>query len=386
MKLLIKTLLVMLLAMTGTIAIAQDQGYSSDQLIGEIWQGTHDGAPGEGSLFFRLEFHSEGLVSVMRQSGGFNKTEIQNWHINDSGNIVIKSNPDDQITNFDNASLRYTEREQMRYTLDDSSSNFYKWHKTNSYLHILFVLFGLILLNELCRHWKHANYLLWFILPIALIPIFASHEITYWFKWVKLYSVVGAAVLFTLIRFTKIGSMKWAKFSAAAFLALNILEAVLQDFSMGNLANILNAVGGILCIITLAGWAQIKADDSKQKDMIWPAMTTFWIIAYDIWNIVFVYLNFPGSATAQAMVLIAATLPSLLIKKGTWLQARAFTLAGSFMYYFAFPSMYESHVIPLPRNDELMLAAGLISFIVNLAYAIFFFRKTKEQRIASAVA
>lgn len=129
MKLLIKTLLVMLLAMTGTIAIAQDQGYSSDQLIGEIWQGTHDGAPGEGSLFFRLEFHSEGLVSVMRQSGGFNKTEIQNWYINDSGNVVIKSNPDDQITNFDNASLRYTEREQMRYTLDDSSSSFYKWHK-----------------------------------------------------------------------------------------------------------------------------------------------------------------------------------------------------------------------------------------------------------------
>ncbi len=384
MKIYIRMILVLLMTLCGGLSSAYAQGYSTEQLVGEIWQGTRDGAPGEGSLFYRLEFQTDGKVSVMRQSGGFNKTEIQNWHIDD-GQVVIRSNAGDEITDFDDATLTYTDREQMRFSSGDSFCNFHKWYKTNAYLHVLFVLFGLMLLNELCRHFKYANYIIWFVLPIALIPLFASYGVTYWFKWVKLYSVVGAAALFTLIRFTKIGDMKWARFGAAAFLAINISEAVLQDFSMGNVANVLNAIGGLFSIITLAGWAKIHADKSKQKDMIWPAMTTFWIIAYDIWNIVFVYLNFPGSATAQAMVLIAATLPSLFIKKGTWLQARAFTLAGSFMYYFMCPFMYESNVVPLPRNDELMLFAGLASFVANAAYAFVFFRKTKEQRLASAI-
>lgn len=384
MRVLIKLMMVMLLTMVGGLCAANAQGYTTDQLVGEIWQGTRDGKPGEGSLFYRLEFHAGGKVSILRQSGGFNKTEVQNWHIQD-GQVVISSNPGDEITDFDNASLTYTDREEMRYTSGDSACNFHKWYKTASYIHAVALLLGLMLLNELCRHFKYANYLIWFVLPIVLIPLFASYGVTYWFKWVKLYSVVGAAALFTLIRFTKIGDMKWAKFGAAAFLALNISEAVAQDFSMGNMANVLNAIGGVLSIITLAGWAQIHSDSSKQKDMVWPAMTTFWIIAYDIWNIVFVYLNFPGSATNQAMVLIAATLPSLFIKKGTWLQARAFTLAGAFMYYFMCPFMNEGHVIPLPRNDELMLLAGLASFVANGAYAFIFFRKSKAERLASAL-
>ncbi len=384
-SLITKTMLALLFLLFSNTGLALANGFTAHEIAGTVWQGTLDGKPGEGSLFYRLEFQADGTVSVMRQSGGFNKTEIQNWQI--AGNQVeIRSNPGDEITDFDQATLTYTDAEQMRFESDGSFCNFHKWYEYRAYLHVLFVLLGLMLLNEICRHYKYSNYLFWFILPIALIPLFASYGVTYWFKWVKLYSVVGAAALFTLIRFTRIGDYKWARFGAAAFLALNIAEAVTQDFSMGNLPNILNAIGGILSIITLAGWMHIQADNSKQRDMIWPAMTTFWIIAYDIWNIVFVYLNFPGSATAQAMVLIAATLPSLFIKKGTWLQARAFTLAGSFMYYFCCPFMYESNVVPLPRNDELMLLAGLASFVANGAYAYLFFRKSKEQRLVSAIA
>ncbi|WP_076538766.1 DUF5692 family protein [Shewanella sp. UCD-KL21] len=343
-------------------------------LPGQIWQGTRDGKPGEGSLFYRMEFAENNLVSVTKQSGGFNKVETQRWQQTATG-VVISSQAGDEINDFDGATLTYVDSEEIRFTLADDGFNIHKWYEYRAYGHVLLVLFGLIALNEMCRRYKWSNYVFWFILPIALIPLWSSYEITYWFKWVKLYSVVGAAALFTLIRFTKVGDMKWAKFGAAAFLAINISEAVMQDFSMGNLANILNAIGGLLSIITLAGWAKIFSDKSKQQDMIWPAMTTFWIIAYDVWNIVFVYLNFPGSATAQMMVLIAATLPALFIKKGTWLQARAFTLAGSFMYYFSCPFMYESNVVPLPRNDELMLAAGAASFIINAAYAYVFFSK-----------
>ncbi|GIU43087.1 DUF5692 family protein [Shewanella algidipiscicola] len=384
----ISTMFAMFLMLCSAATYADAPVDSSQNLAkiqGQIWQGTRDGKPGEGSLFYRLEFGTDDTVEVTKQSGGFNHSEIQHWSL--AGNeLTITSQADSLIKDFDGAKMSFVEDETIRFSLDGDGFNIHKWYQNRAFGHVLLVLIGLMILNEICRRFKYSNYLLWFILPIVLIPLWSSYGVTYWFKWVKLYSVVGAAALFTLIRFTKVGDMKWAKFGAAAFLAINITEAVMQDFSMGNLANVLNAIGGVLSIITLAGWAQIYADKSKQQDMIWPAMTTFWIIAYDVWNIVFVYLNFPGSATAQMMVLIAATLPALFIKKGTWLQARAFTLAGSFMYYFSCPFMYESNVVPMPRNDELMLAAGAASFVINSAYAYVFFTGKWKRRQALTTA
>jgi hypothetical protein len=157
------------------------------------------------------------------------------------------------------------------------------------------------------------------------------------------------------------------------FIALNISEAVMQDFSMGNLPNILNGVAGILSIATLFyGWKGIHAESTKERDMLWPKMTIFWIIAYDIWNWVFVYLNFPGSASGQFMVIMACTIPALFIKKGTWLQARAFTLAAWFMYYFTAPRFTESMQLMIPRNATLMLIVALTSIIANAVYAIIY--------------
>lgn len=355
-----------------------DMSYVSD-VKNTVWQGTRDGKPGEGSMLYRLEFGDSNQVQVIKQSGGFNHSEPQTWRQQDN-RIIITSYANSKIKDFDGAALVFYADDRVSFSLDGDSFIIHKWYEYRSYAHVIFVLLGLMLLNEICRRVVWSNYLLFFILPIVLIPLWSSYDVTYWFKWVKLYSVVGAAALFTLIRFTKIGNMKWAKFGAAAFLAINISEAVMQDFSMGNTANVLNAIAGILSIITLTGWMSIQADKSKERDMVWPAMTTFWIIAYDVWNIVFVYLNFPGSATAQLMVLVSATLPALFIKKGTWLQARAFTLAGSFMYYFTNPAMFESNVVAMPRNDELMLAAGAASFIINGVYAYLFFSKKWQQR------
>ncbi|WED23794.1 DUF5692 family protein [Vibrio sp. JC009] len=387
-KILINTFMILSLMLSGishSLAQSSHQQQSAVNPANTIWQGTRDGKPGEGSLFYRMEFNADYTVQILKQSGGFNESELLSW--NQSGDIItIQSQAGSQITDFDGAMLHVVDDGELRFILGEEGFNIHKWHKFSAYGHALFVLLGLMLLNELCRKYRKLNYLLWFVLPVVLIPLWSSYGVTYWFKWVKLYSVVGAAALFTLVRFTRIGDMKWARFGAAAFLALNISEAVLQDFSMGNTANVLNAIGGILSIITLSGWARIHADSSKEKDMIWPEMTTFWIIAYDVWNIVFVYLNFPGSAANQAMVLIAATLPSLFIKKGTWLQARAFTLAGAFMYYFTCPFMNEGNVVPLPRNDELMLLAGLASFLINGAYAWVFFSKKFKQRQAKKAA
>lgn len=338
------------------------------------WHGIIDGKSGEGSLFFRLIFKENGIINIEKQYGGNNVIENKQWRFNDN-KIVITGDSNDIIKNFDNATLSFKNDKIITFKNDFYQGKFQPYNDTISYIHYIIVLLILLLLNELFRRYKYPAIIFYFVLPIVLIPLWANHGVSYWFKWVKLYSVVFAAVWFSLMRYTKMGMKNYAKFIAMAFLAINIAEAVKQDFSMGYLPNVLNAVAGILSIITLYGWKGIHIENSKERDMVWPAMTTFWIIAYDIWNFVFVYLNFPGSAATQFLVLLSCTIPSLLIKKGTWLQARAFTLAAWFMYYFTATQFIEANSIPLARNDNLMLWAGIISFAANGIYAIIHFNK-----------
>jgi len=344
-----------------------------------IWQGVMDGDPGEGGLFFRLEFEDNGSVTVIKQYGGNNLSEVKTWSVS-GDELKIVGSEDSKINDFENASMVFSGKKTIAYQKGHKKFFINKFNRWGTALHWFGMLIILIALNELFRRYKWPTIIFFFVLPIILIPLWSSHGISYWFKWVKLYSVVFAAAWFTLIRYTKLGNKNFAKFIAAAFLAVNIAEAVTQDFSMGFWANVLNAIGGILSIITLSGYKGIHADNSKEKDMVWPAMTTFWIIAYDIWNFVFVYLNFPGSAANQFLVLLSCTIPSLFIKKGTWLQARAFTLAAWFMYYFTAPLFIESHLVPLPRNEWLMLGAGLLSFVANAAYGYVHFTRVYKKK------
>jgi len=353
---------------------AQDNLENTPVALG-MWQGVMDGDPGEGGLFFRLDFKKDGLITITKQYGGNNLIENKVW-TQEGDKISIHSSENDEILDFDKATITVESTKKLKYIHEHHLFYMHKWSAWGTGFHWVGLLLILILLNEVFRKYKMPTYLFYIVIPFIAIPIIAYlgySEVTYWFKWVKLYSVVFAVLWFTGMRYTKLGNKLFARFIAAAFLAVNIAEAVGQDFSMGYTANILNAIGGILSIITLTGWKNIQIDNSKEKDMVWPAMTTLWIIAYDIWNFVFVYLNFPGSAANQFLVLLSCTIPSLFIKKGTWLQARAFTLAAWFMYYFVSPTAVETHLVPLPRTEFLMLASGILSFVANgaLAYVVF---------------
>ncbi len=371
-KIIITFFTITLSILSGSGIVLADNSNTNPPIKPGTWQGVMDGDPGEGALFFRFKFEENGKLTVTKQYGGANVTEEKKWEVSGS-ELIVKGQNDDQIDDFNNASMHLVDSKTIHYEKGTHSFHLNKWNMWETALHWIVMLLVLIGLNELFRRYKWPAVIFYMVLPIVLIPLWSSHGVSYWFKWVKLYSVVFACVWFTFMRYTKLGNKNYAKFVAAAFLAVNIAEAVMQDFSMGYVANILNAIGGILSIVTLTGYKGIHIDSSKQKDMVWPAMSVLWIIAYDIWNFVFVYLNFPGSAANQFMVLLACTIPSLFIKKGTWLQARAFTLAAWFIYYFSSPLFIESHLVPLPRNNELMLLAGLASFVANgiLAYVVF---------------
>ncbi len=370
--------LVLLLAMlmsTGSLFAAELPDLGDYQVILE-------GDVGQGGNFIRLEFATDGTVEVHRQFNGQNFTEVKDWTL-DGDQLTIVGAEGDQINEFEGASMRIVDEKTIAVKNAREEFDLLHWNRIVSHIHIWGTVLVLILLNELFRRQKWSGIFFFFILPVLLIPVWTSYGITYWFKWAKLYSVVCASCMFLLMRFTRLDQYKFAKMACALFLALNIAEAVGQDFDMGYIWNILNGIAGVLSIITCFwGWKEIHADDSPEKDMVWPGMTVLWIIAYDVWNYTYVYLNFPGSATTQLMVLIAATIPALFIKKGTWLQARGFTLAAWFMYYFTFEDFYAAHLVVWPRNDFTMLSLSIISIVLNIACAVVMGKAILDKRKA----
>ncbi len=356
------------------------------QFKGGTWQTIIDGQSGEGAFFYRLNFKDDGTLEVTKQMGGLdNLLETKKWKQKDN-QLIIESENDATVTDFDGTTLTIIDNCIIAYKNGPYKGKVKPYKPTLALIHWVLILVVLILLNELFRKSKWASILFFVVLPLVLTPLVWSQQgVTYWFKWVKVYSVVFAAVWFTIIRYSKsFGKHNIVKLVAALFLAVNIAEAVSQDFSMGYLPNILNGIAGVLSIITLFyGWKGIGPDNSKEKDMVWPLMPVLWIIAYDVWNIVYVYLNFPGSTSAQFMVLLSCTIPALLIKKGTWLQARAFTLAAWFMYYFTFPRFTEQLELLVPRNTTLMLLAATVSIVLNIAYAGVFVKRLVKKTVLS---
>lgn len=350
--------------------------------IDGTWQSIVDGQPGEGALFYRFYFSDENKLTIIKQCGGKdNIVEHKTWY-KEGNQIKISSNSGAMVTEFDNSKLSVKNNNTIEYSSDKYNGIIKPYKHGLALIHWVLIVVVLIVLNEIFRRFKWATILFFVILPLFLTPlVWSQHGVTYWFKWVKIYSVVFAVIWFTLIRFTRLGNYNWVKLIAALFLAVNIAEAVSQDFSMGYWPNLMNAVAGMLNIITLFyGWKLIGPDNSKHKDMIWPGMTIFWIIAYDIWNIVYVYLNFPGSTSAQMMVILACTIPALFIKKGTWLQARAFTLAAWFMYYFTFPRFTEQLELLVPRSYNLMFIVALVSLLANLIYFVVWINMIKRKK------
>ena len=164
----------------------------------------------------------------------------------------------------DKVLFKFTDSKTISYK-DGFYETDFKEHKSGiAFVHWILILVGLMALNEIFRRFKWPTVIFYFILPFALIPLWASQGVSYWFKWVKVYSVVTAAIWFTCMRYTKLGRKVFPRLIAAMFIALNISEAVTQDFSLGYAPNILNGIAGILSIITLFyGWKSIHIDDSK---------------------------------------------------------------------------------------------------------------------------
>lgn len=269
------------------------------------------------------------------------------------------------------------------------------------------VLGGLILLNEISRRSMWAGIACFIVLPLVLTftvwqdtTTAEGSTVGTWFHWAKVYSCLAGCIGFMALRYIKgVVNNKYMLFFPALILGVNILEAVLRDFQVssfglpslhdgmmiqGGLWNIFNGVAGLLNIVTICGWVGIFVSKKSSKDMLWPDMLWFWIIAYDLWNFAYVYNCVPDhSFYAAGALLISCTIPAFFIQKGAWLQHRAHTLAFWMMFVMTFPSFVDSSQFAVKSSGsvEALWFVSMLSFVCNVAVFVYQFRRIRARKL-----
>ena len=264
----------------------------------------------------------------------------------------------------------------------------------------LMVFVGLILANEFARRTKWGGIACFLVLPAGLTIYFISIYVgaamgaqwalnnpTYlymnsWFHYFKLYAATLGCIGFMMLKYKwSIGKTEWFKVFPFLIVAANILIAVVSDFESGIKGamspdgwwlssenvwlyggwwNWLNGIAGIINIFCMTGWWGIYTSKDK-KDMLWPDMIWLYILAYDVWNFQYTYLNLPTHAWFCGLaLLLAPTVANALWNKGGWIQNRANTLAIWCMFAQVFPLFQDNSVfttIPVLYADGFMDAA-----------------------------
>ena len=239
------------------------------------------------------------------------------------------------------------------------------------------VFTGLVVLNEIERRTKAGGYGIFVGLLAILTVYFIAIQIsaagggwglnndTYnymggWFHYAKLYAAAIGCIGFMLLKYKQgIGNTQWFKAWPFVIVAINIMIAVVSDmesainafkvtgdfsgawwasnegvFLYGGWWNVVNALAGVINIFCMTGWWGIySSKDKHHQDMLWPDMTVWFIVAYDIWNFQYTYANLPThSWYCGVALLLAPTFANAFWNKGGWIQNRANTLATWCMF------------------------------------------------------
>ena len=235
------------------------------------------------------------------------------------------------------------------------------------------VFAGLVILNEIERRTKLGGYGI-FVGVLAILTVYfiaiqisaanggwgATND-TYvymggWFHYAKLYAAAFGCIGFMFLKYKQwIGKTDWFKVWPFVIVAINIMIAVASDFESaikgaqavngwwysiedvwlnGGWWNWVNGIAGILNIFCMTGWWGIYASkDKNHQDMLWPDMTVWFIVAYDLWNFIYTYNNLPTHSWYCGLaLLLAPTFANALWNKGGWIQNRANTLATWCMF------------------------------------------------------
>ena len=132
-----------------------------------------------------------------------------------------------------------------------------------------------------------------FVFIILLVPIFEYKGLIPPFE-AKIFTPLkilslSITVLIPGMLIINILPLEWLRFTFFLLWIVNIGEAVLMDLKF---KNIFNAISGILLIAVLIRIDNIKWVASEGMFLIGSSAIIYWVIAYLLWNLCFVYTTF----------------------------------------------------------------------------------------------
>ena len=231
-------------------SLAQDLPGGHSRWIGDIEGEVVDK---QGSaLVYEFRFQETGKVTVYKHMT-IRKLE-QTFDFEMAGSdIKLTGDSNGPIGELAGKTITYVDDTKYAFKYVDGKNDveIKKSKRLFNWLHIALLFVIMFLGNELARRYKVAPYLIFILLPIVLTPIWLDSGLG-WFRIAKLYSVLIGAIMITLYRFNfGLKKHKWLAYVIIFFLAVNIFEAVTQDWSQPDLPNKLSAIAGILNISTM---------------------------------------------------------------------------------------------------------------------------------------
>mgnify|MGYP000203424118 CR=1 FL=1 len=252
----------------------------------------------------------------------------------------------------------------------------------------MYVLF-LFLFLEYTRE-KQKFYFWFFLLALASIPLWFIN-LTSWFRWAKTISVLLPICFVSFVRYANNGQhkdympflkKKWPLWVFYFIVALNIAEATMGDFEIGNY---FNAISGVLLIITMPlptkeRWYMAKYDGKNNFGELIAEIPLAWCLLYVTWNAAFVYAENTMFFASSLCILVVCEL-WMLIKKRTdlWLMARIYTLAIHILIRASYDIFTPVMGSTSWFSEGVLYYWGLINVILHGAYFIYWFVKLRNK-------
>lgn len=254
-------------------------------------------------------------------------------------------------------------------------------------LPLVLLFAGLLAFNELFRRSRVAAILAFVVFPIVMTPYWLRTVHFDWFLWAKLYSVIFGIAVIQSFRFTSLGDKPWMTKLLGFVLFANILEAVIQDATSPGLMHTLNALAGVLLIVSMPSTSRIRTDEHSPRDMLWD-MDWTWILGYTLWNWMFVNMNFNEGSVRHIAILVVPLVATLYSKKAIWLECRAFILGVDLLVKFTDESTLA--LVPTPsalaseRVAQVGVPLGLGFILVHVVRSRLASRAERDPAVARA--
>jgi len=188
----------------------------------------------------------------------------------------------------------------------------------------------------------------WSTVPTVLYPLWWHRSWKMWdtFLWIKIVSLMPVATLFATVSrccpdgllITSPATIQWGCF---LILAVNMLEAAAADILLQRAWSSwspINAVAAVLLVLAMTPSVgtirSVATANNNNRDILW-SLGGLWVLAYTVWNFMFVYNNYPWACGRHTAVLLAPLLLCHFQQDGlsydTWAQSRCYTLAFYFL-------------------------------------------------------